>query len=77
MIQVGQTVKQFVNFSPDKTESRPTDKEALYGTVIYVHPNRRFYTVEFTMWNGSKIRACFPDFYPTNDIHKNILIRHL
>lgn len=59
MVKVGQTVKQFVNFSQDKSEGRPTDKELLYGKVIYVHPKRRFYTVEFTMWDGTKIRSSF------------------
>ncbi len=59
MVKVGQTVKQFVNFSQDKSEGRPTDKELLYGKVIYVHPKRRFYTVEFTMWDGTKLRSSF------------------
>ncbi len=59
MVKVGQTVKQLVNFSQDKSEGRPTDKELLYGKVIYVHPKRRFYTVEFTMWDGTKIRSSF------------------
>lgn len=59
MVKVGQTVKQLVNFSQDKSEGRPTDKEILYGKVIYVHPKRRFYTVEFTMWDGTKIRSSF------------------
>lgn len=59
MVKVGQTVKQFVNFSQDKSEGRPTDKELLYGKVIYLHPKRRFYTVEFTMWDGTKLRSSF------------------
>ena len=61
MVKVGQTVKQLVNFSQDKSEGRPTDKELLYGKVIYVHPKRRFYTVEFTMWDGTKIRSSFQE----------------
>ena len=41
MVKVGQTVKQFVNFSQDKSEGRPTDKELLYGKVIYLPSNLR------------------------------------
>lgn len=59
MVQVGQTVKRLVNFSPDKPSGRPEDKETLYGKVIYVHPKGRFYTVEFTLWDGSTIRSCY------------------
>lgn len=61
MVQVGQTVKRLVNFSPDKTIGRPTDKELPFGKVIYVHPKGRFYTVEFTFWNGAKIRSCYTE----------------
>jgi len=26
-----------------------------------VHPKGRFYTVEFTFWNGAKIRSCYTE----------------
>lgn len=61
MVQVGQTVKRLVNFSTDKPIGRPADKETLYGKVIYVHPKGRFYTVEFTLWDGSTIRSCYKE----------------
>ena len=38
-----------------------SEKKTLYGKVIFVHPKRRFYTVEFSLWNGSKIRSCYTE----------------
>lgn len=61
MVQVGQTVKRRANFSPDKQDATNERRESLFGKVIYVHPKGRFYTVEFTLWNGSTIRSCYTE----------------
>lgn len=33
-------------------------KRAHTGTVVYIHPQRRYYTVEFEM-NGGKVRESY------------------
>lgn len=40
-----------------------SDGQAFTGTVVYIHPQRRFYTVEFDMPRGRKCRESyyFPD----------------
>lgn len=62
MVQLGQTVKKVVSFSPERNINQfNSEKKTLYGKVIFVHPKRRFYTVEFSLWNGSKIRSCYTE----------------
>lgn len=40
-----------------------SDGQAFTATVVYIHPQRRFYTVEFDMPRGRKCRESyyFPD----------------
>lgn len=62
MVQLGQTVKKVVSFAPERNINQfNSEKKTLYGKVIFVHPKRRFYTVEFSLWNGSKIRSCYTE----------------
>ena len=62
MVQVGQTVKRQVSFAPERnTNQFESEKKTLYGKVIFVHPKGRFYTVEFTIWDGSTIRVCYTE----------------
>ena len=35
-----------------------SDKTPMEGKVIYIHPEGRFYTVEFSV-RGGKVRECF------------------
>lgn len=35
-----------------------SDKTPMEGKVIYIHPEGRFYIVEFTV-RGGKVRECF------------------
>ena len=53
MVKVGDTVYERLRIG----ESRTT--KPYKGTVIYVHPKKRFYRAEFKMLNGV-IREAFP-----------------
>lgn len=62
MVQLGQTVKRQVSFAPERNANQfASEKQTLYGKVIFVHPKGRFYTVEFSIWNGSKLRVCYTE----------------
>lgn len=46
-----------------------TDKKPIYGTVIFVHPCGRYYTVEFEFAGGRKARESYTvrsDVNPVN-----------
>ena len=54
MVKVGDVVKEFVD----------SFGRHLKGKVIYVHPENRYYTVEFES-EGEKFRECFTEIkYP-------------
>lgn len=36
-----------------------SDDEGYTATVVYIHPQRRFYTVEFTFGRGRRFRESF------------------
>ncbi|MPM41900.1 hypothetical protein SDC9_88560 [bioreactor metagenome] len=56
MIKVGDTLMAKPEFaSRDETGA----KKAMQGTVIFVHPQRRFCTLEFIGARGAKIRESF------------------
>ena len=56
-MQVGDRSKEAVRsaFGPDCGEM-------VHGTVIYIHPQRRFYTVEYD-FHGRKYRESYPFQY--------------
>lgn len=57
MIRIGDTLmaKPVTFGGRDQTGAR----KAMPGTVIFVHPQRRFCTLEFTVGLGAKIRESF------------------
>lgn len=60
MIKIGDRVKRVV----DNGVTIPGEKRVpLEGTVVYIHPKGRFYTVEFAfqrMWETRKFRQSYP-----------------
>ena len=52
MVNVGDTVYERLQIGESKTN------KAYKGTVIYVHPKKRFYRVEFNLPSGT-VRECF------------------
>lgn len=41
----------------------PSDNELLEGTVVYIHPKRRFYTLQFKNRYGETFRESF--YFPS------------
>lgn len=58
MVKVGDRVERRVSYGQGFTETDPQP-----GTVVYVHPEGRWYTVEFTYWRDGKLRT-FRESYP-------------
>ena len=62
----------------DKIRARPTleagsagktfEGTEMTGTVVYIHPNHRFYTLEFQGVNGFRWRECY--FYPRSGVYE-------
>lgn len=55
-ITVGDKVRKRITFG--KCVGKNVDDPAYTGTVIWVHPQDRFYVAEFPFRNG-KIRECY------------------
>lgn len=56
MIQVGAVVRMRPTILSSKLEEEAAERK---GVVIYVHPDKRFYTVEFTSQiTGERWREC-------------------
>lgn len=58
-MKVGDRVKQKINYGGEGGSLLPAQE----GTVVYVHPEGRFYTLEFTFpspWGVRKIREAYP-----------------
>ena len=58
MVKVGDKVERRVSYGKGFTETPPQP-----GTVVYVHPEGRWYTVEFVVWRRGERRA-FRESYP-------------
>lgn len=58
-MKVGDKVKRKVEFGSEGGSLLP----AMEGTVVYVHPEGRFYTVEFCFGTGDR-RRCLRESYP-------------
>jgi hypothetical protein len=56
-MQVGDKSKEWV-----RSDAVHDHGEHIYGTVVYIHPLRRFYTVEFDL-HGRKYRESYPFQY--------------
>ena len=63
-MKIGDKSKEWIPsaFAPDKGEH-------VYGTVVYIHPQRRFYTVEFD-FHGRTFRESYPFQYRTGNGHR-------
>lgn len=63
MVKVGDRVTSTLSYVFDeKTENTGrtrNGKGIFHGVVKWVHPKRRFYVAEFTLRDGSILRACF------------------
>lgn len=61
MLRLGDKVKKCINWT-DTDESKPGARrkvhETAVGTVVYIHPLLRYYTLEFT-FPGGKYRECY------------------
>ena len=51
-LKVGDRVKRRIEYGMEGGTLLPAE----WGTVVYIHPERRFYTVEFTFPYGKKVR---------------------
>jgi len=60
-MQVGDKSKESV-----RSDFGPDHGEHIYGTVVYIHPKRRFYTVEYD-FHGQKYRESYPFQYRKGD----------
>lgn len=56
-IKIGDTVKKKLTAMVDNSGTGQGVQPS-YGTVVWIHPERRFYVAEFPMGN-SVIRECF------------------
>lgn len=62
----------------DKIRAKPTveggsagktfEATEMTGKVVYIHPERRFYTLEFQNEKGFRWRECY--FYPRSSVYK-------
>ena len=54
MIQIGDKVKRKVNiYDPDRGTGGLGAKLTVEATVVYIHPQNRFYTLRFDLPGGS------------------------
>ena len=51
MVELGQKTREYL----------PELHQSLTGRVVYIHPERRYYTVEFEFGLGRSFRSCFTD----------------
>lgn len=61
MIQVGDKVSRLMSFriSNEDDRANKSNDKPVTGTVVWIHPKRRFYVVEFAFQLGN-IRECYP-----------------
>lgn len=57
-MKVGDKVSKVPETLYDAVNYWKMDRREHVGTVVYIHPKRRFYTVEFDI-NGGKIRESY------------------
>ena len=70
MIQLGDVVKRRVAvYDPEHPHAAP-EKKTMEATVVYIHPERRFYTIECKMPAGRRFRET-EYFYPRCGQMKN------
>lgn len=53
MIKLGDKVTKFIDFGTDDYSGT---REPVVGTVVYIHPLGRFYSVEFEFQHGWEVR---------------------
>ena len=61
MLRLGDKVQKNINWTDDEPSKRGAPKknrETAEGTVVYIHPRRRYYTLEFA-FSGGKYRECY------------------
>ena len=58
-MKLGQTVIRFPSGFCERSEENKKVLKPIRGTVVYIQPKRRFYTVEFDL-PGGKLRESFP-----------------
>lgn len=59
MMKIGDKVRRKINYGAEYGRELPPEE----GVVVYIHPERRYYTVEFTFQKGSTVRK-FRESYP-------------
>lgn len=57
-IKLGSVLKLAPSICYDKNGALNRDS-MLFGTVIYVHPKKRYFTAEFRSFNGGTFREAF------------------
>lgn len=57
-MQVGDKVVRYPTFGDMDRQDGTVSAKAYSGTVVYIHPEKRFHMVEFDL-RGQKIRECF------------------
>lgn len=58
-MKLGQTVIRLPTGFCGRNEENKKVLKPIMGTVVYIHPKRRFHTVEFDL-PGGKLRESFP-----------------
>ena len=54
MIQLGDKVKRKISiYDPDLTKGKTAAKLTVEATVVYIHPEKRFYTLRYDLPGGS------------------------
>ena len=59
MMKIGDKIRRKISFGAEYSSSQPIRE----GVVVYIHPERRFYTLEFTFRKGGTVRK-FRESYP-------------
>ena len=60
MIQIGDKVKRKVNiYDPDRGTGGLGAKLTVEATVVYIHPERRYYTLRYDLGPGRSFREAF------------------
>lgn len=59
MLRVGDKVKKRISLYEHSNGENDATSKIYYGSVIWIHPENRFYVVEFSTFRGEKFRSCF------------------
>lgn len=69
MIQLGDKVRRKIRICDPAAESATPTETNVAATVVYIHPKRRFYTIECEMPGGRSFRET-EYFYPRCGMYK-------